>query len=196
MVPNPRAGLLARPPSIPPALARRIDRLALLAHAFHRFAHHPLCGRYQGELVPLGRKLRVCRGCSLALLGLAVGALAGWFSRSIDAGLTIWLIPATGLALTLLPLGRSKLLRRFLPALLLAAAACHGPTLVSLLSVIAVAALLLLYRRKGPNRIPCVTCPQRTLEVCEGFAPIVRRERAFQRLSGRWLAKEMSRASQ
>ena len=48
---------------------------------------------------------------------------------------------------------------------------------VALLSVGLGAASLLLYRRKGPNRVPCTTCPERTLEVCSGFAPIVRRER-------------------
>jgi len=178
---------VSRAPAIPAALARRIDRLAWIAHAFHRFAHHPLCDRYQGELVPLGHRTRVCRGCALALLGASVGALAGAALRSTALGPAIWLMPAAGLALALLPLGRSKLLRRFLPALLLTATALHGPPAVALLGLGLGAAMLLLYRRKGPNRVPCSTCPERTLEVCSGFAPIVRRERAFRRLSGRWL---------
>ena len=182
------AGLRAGgPPPIPVALARRIDRLAWVAHAFHRFAHHPLCDRYQGELVPLGHRLRICRGCSLALLGASVGSLGGAALRTADLGPASWLLPAASLALAFLPLGRSKLLRRFLPALLLTFAAFQGPLPVALLSVGLGAASLLLYRRKGPNRVPCTTCPERTLEVCSGFAPIVRRERAFQRLSGRWL---------
>ena len=178
---------VSRAPPIPARLARRIDRLARHAHAFHRFAHHPLCDRYGGELVQLGHALRICRGCSLALIGALVGALAGGLSRSSALGPAIWLVPAIGLALVLLPLGRSKLLRRFLPTLLLSFAAFGGPALLSLFSVTLAATMLVLYRRKGPNRVPCVTCPERSLEVCSGFAPIRRRERAFRRLSGRWL---------
>jgi len=62
---------------IPPDLARRLDRLARRAHAFHRFAHHPLCGRYRGEVVPLGRRARVCLGCTLGTAGLAAGLALG-----------------------------------------------------------------------------------------------------------------------
>ncbi len=174
-------------PSIPPLLARRIDRLAVVAHAFHRFAHHPLCDRYAGELVQLGHRARVCRGCALAFLGAGMGTVAGWLSRGISLGQIALLLPAVGLLLAIVPFGRLKILRRLLPALLLTAAVFHGPASVSLLSVTLAAATLVLYRRKGPNRVPCTTCPERTLEVCSGFAPIVRRERAFRRLSGRWI---------
>jgi hypothetical protein len=178
----------SRRPSIPRPLARRIDRLARLAHAFHRFAHHPLCDRYQSELIPLGRRLRLCRGCTLGLLGLVAGSAAGWFTRSHALGVAIWIAPVAGVALATLPLGRSKVLRRFLPALLLTLGAVHGPLLLSAGSALGAAWLLTLYRRRGPNRVPCHACPQRTFEVCAGFAPIVRRERAFRRLSGRWLS--------
>ena len=186
---------VSRAPAIPARLARRLDRLARYAHAFHRFAHHPLCDRYQGELVALGHRHRICRGCSLAFLGLSCGAAAGALTRSIDFGPGAWLWPVIGLGLALLPLGRSKLLRRFLPALLLASATFHGPALLSLLGVMLAATMLVLYRRKGPNRVPCITCPERSLEVCSGFVPIVSRERAFRKLSGRWLANEMTARS-
>jgi hypothetical protein len=175
------------PPRIPPSLARRIDRLSRHAHAFHRFAHHPLCDRYQGELIPLGHRTRLCRGCALALFGLVLGGAAGWLTRSVNLGLVAWLLPAAAPSLALLPLGRSKVLRRFAPALLLSTSALHGPLPLSASSALVAGALLALYRRKGPDRVQCTTCPQRSLEVCAGFAPIVRRERAFRRLSGRWL---------
>ena len=35
----------------PKALRRKIDRLSRAAHRFHRFAHHPLCERYAGEVI-------------------------------------------------------------------------------------------------------------------------------------------------
>jgi len=174
-------------PEIPAALARRIDRLARRAHAFHRFAHHPLCDRYQGELITLGHRARLCRGCTLALVGLVLGAAAGWLTRTADLGLAAWLSPAVGLGLAVMPLGRSKILRRLAPAFLLSASAFHGPWVLSAASALVFAGLLALYRQRGPSRIPCLTCPQRTLEVCAGFGPIVRRERAFRKLTGRWL---------
>ena len=70
---------------IPPELARRVDRLARRAHAFHRWAHHPLCSWYAGDVIRLGRRVRVCLGCTLTgagaitgiALGLAVPALPG-----------------------------------------------------------------------------------------------------------------------
>ena len=36
---------------IPPQLARRLDRLSVAAHRFHRWAHHPLCTEYEGEVL-------------------------------------------------------------------------------------------------------------------------------------------------
>ncbi len=54
------------------------------------------------------------------------------------------------------------------------------------LGVAAVAALR-AYRRRVPWRLPCGTCPQHRDAVCDGFRPVVRRERALHRLSGRLL---------
>src|SRR5688500_15321315 len=62
---------------VSPTVARAIDRLSRRAHRFHRFAHHPLCAQYAGELVRLGRKGRLCRGCLYAALGCVAGAAAG-----------------------------------------------------------------------------------------------------------------------
>ena len=42
----------------------------------------------------------------------------------------------------------------------------------------------LAYRRRGPSRTPCANCPERLQPApCSGFARIVRRERAFQRVA-------------
>ncbi|HET8714991.1 MAG TPA: hypothetical protein VFM16_04150, partial [Holophagaceae bacterium] len=59
-------------PRTPPALRRRLDRLARRAHAFHRFAHHPLCAEYAGERLRVG-KVHLCRGCTLLGAGLLAG---------------------------------------------------------------------------------------------------------------------------
>src|ERR1700760_868287 len=58
---------------LPTPTARLVDRLARRAHAFHRFAHHPLCDRYASELIPLGRRARLCRGCACAAIGALLG---------------------------------------------------------------------------------------------------------------------------
>jgi hypothetical protein len=50
----------------------------------------------------------------------------------------------------------------------------------------ALTAALVLYRLRGPDRTPCLACPERDSPVpCRGYAAIVRRERTFQRLAAR-----------
>src|SRR3954471_6162611 len=66
---------------LPQRTVRAIDRLAQRAHAFHRFAHHPLCERYASELIPLGRRARLCRGCASAATGALLGALSALVLR-------------------------------------------------------------------------------------------------------------------
>ncbi len=183
---------------VPRALAKRIDRLSVRAHAFHRFAHHPLCGSYRGEVVELGRKTRVCRGCLAAGLGLVSGVILG-LGASPGFGLeACMLLGAAALGLSSLALRLPKFVCRYLPAALGAAAttaATRGILERDLhaLGVVGVALLLgcggfIVYRRRGPYRSACEQCPERNdSRPCSGLAPIVRRERAFQRLSQRWL---------
>jgi hypothetical protein len=181
---------------IPKPLARRIDRLSRHAHAFHRFAHHPLCGRYAGELVALGRRDRLCRGCLLAVSGASAGLAVGIALPTLG-GLAL----ALGLGLAavavgwLAPARRSKLGTRLLPAAALACAfgaGLRGPVASGApLSGAALASglgFLWAYRRHGPNRAPCLTCPEyAALVPCSGVQPILRREAAFRRLTSRWL---------
>jgi hypothetical protein len=44
-----------------------------------------------------------------------------------------------------------------------------------------------LYKRRGPWRSACVTCPERLHAPCSGYRFAWRRERAFQRLAHRWI---------
>ncbi|HKU43355.1 MAG TPA: hypothetical protein VJR89_34575 [Polyangiales bacterium] len=174
---------------IPRPLARRIDRLARRAHAFHRFAHHPLCDRYAGELIHL-RRQRVCRGCACALLGAALGSLS-----AVVAPLPVLpalLATAVALAASLVALRRGfrpgKLWSRALPAGLIAhagiAALLAGELAAACAVLAALGVLARVYRTRGPDRTPCSSCPERTREVpCSGFRDIVRAERAFVRRS-------------
>lgn len=172
-----------------------VDRLARRAHAFHRFAHHPLCERYAGELIPLGRKARLCRGCSYAALGALGGAASAFFARPSFGALALSAALGLGLLATSLAWRPPKWLGRALACATVSFAAvgglCSGQLLPRALSLvlIAVGGLFLWgYRQRGPNRGPCQTCPERLAPtVCSGLGPIVRRERAFRRLAQRFI---------
>lgn len=191
-----------------PWLARHIDRLAQRAHAFHRYAHHPLCSRYQSEVIRIGRRWRLCRGCSFTLGGLLSGAALGLFVPAPRALLVAALALALLLAAqsVLLPqlLRRrlGKLGTRGLPAF--AAAFCVSASVLqprtwdlALAALLGVSALFVLYRRRGPDRAPCTTCPEYGGPVtCSGFVEIVRAERAFQRRSLQLIALDSRRRSE
>jgi hypothetical protein len=190
-------------PRTPAALSVKIDRLSRAAHRFHRFAHHPLCAEYRTEVVQIGRRARVCRGCLAAATGAASGLLASLVVAPPPAllapmfamGLLLGAASTFSLAVRS-RMHATKLLSRFLPSL--AVAFALGRTIQLGWEGIALAAAggasllgaLRLYRRRGPDRTPCATCVERNLpRACRGIAPIVRRERAFRRLAGRWLAR-------
>jgi hypothetical protein len=192
-----------------PAVTRRIAGLARHAHAFHRFAHHPLCDRYRGELIALRGNTRVCRGCASALGGTVLGTVAA-LSLHLPVAPVAALSFASGLCLagSLIALRRkptprrgariSKLISRGIPAALTSA------SLVALLMAAAWSRFALLlgatalcvraYRRRGPDRSPCLQCPERIQsEPCSGYAPIVRAERAFRRRAHQLLDLETER---
>jgi hypothetical protein len=180
---------------IEPALARRLARLARRAHAFHRFAHHPLCDRYAGELIALRGRRRICRGCASALGGAVLGAT---LSASLHLPPLPLLVASSvclvGSGIALLrrsPLATSrlrsaKLISRAIPAALTTAgmvALLMAAAWAQFALLLAGAALWLqVYRRRGPDRRACQQCPERSGAVpCRGYLPIVQAERAFRR---------------
>ncbi len=186
---------------IPRPVARELDALSRAAHRFHRFAHHPLCDEYAGEVVRLGRRGRVCRGCLFAAVGTLVGGTASLVFR-VSPVFAAALVVATAALVhttTVLRSGKrfSKLLTRFLPGVALGLALCVslGATAwprggLVLLTGLVYGSAAVLYRRRGGDRTPCATCPERTRATpCRGLAPIVRRERAFQRAAARVLTR-------
>jgi hypothetical protein len=173
--------------------AIKLDRLSRGAHRFHRFAHHPLCDRYAGEVVRVGR-VRLCRGCTFAITGGLVGGIVG---LAVDAATSLDVLVAplatvAGFALIIATLYARrrfpKLVTRLVPAALFALAMTCGVLSFEPLGIAAalgaatiVGGLRLLYGKRGADRTPCTTCPERTWTPCSGFAPIIRREAAFQR---------------
>lgn len=178
-----------------PLQARRLDRLSRAAHRFHRHAHHPLCDRYAPELLRLrwrSRRIYLCRGCTLATLGALLGTAAGLVLASPTTALAS-LVAATLLVLPTIvtPRRLPKLVTRLVPAALFALAITSSIVahrwLLAAIAITLVAGLRLLYGRRGGDRTPCTTCPERTASPCSGFVQIVRREQAFQRLARRLL---------
>jgi hypothetical protein len=183
------------------ATRRRIGALQRRAHAFHRYAHHPLCGAYAREVFQVGKKTRLCKGCLMTAggvlfggaLGLAATYRPGTFSSALtNAPGTFLEVLAVSAALLLFLTRRRlpKLLTRAIPAFLLSSVAARMFLVHSWIGLgvgVALAAgSFVLYRRRGPERSPCVTCPERsTTKVCSGFSPIDRAERAFVRVSHR-----------
>jgi hypothetical protein len=179
-----------------PATRRTIDRLALRAHAFHRYAHHPLCGRYSGELVTLGRRTRLCRGCLAVALGAVSGLLVGAVLPSHPATPVVLLSLGALCGAASLRLRLPKVVGRFAPALAgaasLSAALAQRSTAVAVAVLAVLGVLSVLYRRRRPDRSPCTTCPELGRPgPCSGFAPIVRRERAFQRVAERLIDRDL-----
>ncbi|BDU73836.1 hypothetical protein [Mesoterricola silvestris] len=176
---------------IPRDLARRIDRFSRRAHRFHRYAHHPLCAAYRGEVVAMGR-IRICKGCLLAATGGLAGAGAG---LAAPPGLSWALLAVWAAGLAVLTRWRpGKGLSRFLPAalgtFLVTQGLRSGPAgwAVALLATGALGAFWMHYRHRGPNRQACLACPEAAgPAVCSGFRPMVRREKAFRRVTGGWL---------
>jgi hypothetical protein len=177
---------------LPRALARRLDRLALQAHRFHRFAHHPLCDEYSAEVLRPSRRLYLCKGCTLAGLGMGAGVVVA-LTLPLEAGAVLGFICAGTMGLALRSRRRSKWLTRFAPTLGLTAISFLGLRqggavgfLATGLALLALGSGLVLYRLRRPDRTPCMACPERESPVpCRGYAAIVRRERAFQRLAAR-----------
>ena len=173
-------------PPLARRLARRIDRLAWRAHAFHRFAHHPLCDAYQHEVLRVGRRLRVCKGCTLLAAGLVAGVVGGACAQpSIGWGVTALLV-ALVLGVLSLRLRVPKIVGRLLPGVGLGMGLWAG-WLCALATLLIVAIAGILYRRRGVERSRCELCHEREFRPCSGFASIVRRERAFRRRVDRWL---------
>ena len=176
-------------------LALRLDRLAIAAHAFHRFAHHPLCDRYSAEVVRLGRRTRICRGCALALLGAALGTVAGVLQGMPPLALVSLTIACP---LALIRWRRSKMATRLVPGFGIAFAfssVVHRPSGLSIgvaaLACLCAGAFAAAYRLRGPNRSPCGTCHERAgSRTCSGLRPIVLRERAVMRKTGALIRAE------
>ncbi|MFT3692502.1 MAG: hypothetical protein QM831_05125 [Kofleriaceae bacterium] len=177
---------------------KALDRLSRRAHRFHRFAHHPLCEQYAGEVVRIG-KTRLCRGCTFAVVGGAVGGAAGLVVGG-DVRLAIAAVGVGGFLLLATLYSKpgasdvgkrhSKWITRLIPAALFAFAMTTsmltfrtaGFALAGGAAAI-VGGLRLLYGRRGADRSPCTACPERTQSPCSGFRAIVQRERAVQRVA-------------
>ena len=162
--------------------------MARKAHAFHRFAHHPLCAAYEQELIVLGRSSRICKGCTLALVGLLCGAVTGIFVRLTGMSASIALVLALLLLLTSLRRRLPKVLNRGAAGALIGLALTQGVGAFVLGGAV-LALAYQLYRLRGPDRGPCASCPENGNPSCSGFRPILEAERAFRQAASELLSR-------
>ena len=181
------------------------DRLATrlawwrLAWPF-RWAHKPLCTRFEAGVVRLGR-LHLCRGCLAAALGVVLGAALA--AVAAPATLLVALsatIPA--LAFLSAPGRHVRLPQPARDALRLAAGTCPpfivaallgGHLLEGALAAVALAVLVLVHRRRrAPLRADlCTGCPELEQDaVCSGFARQARAVQVHERYVERALHRE------
>lgn len=148
-------------------------------------------------MIRLGRTW-LCKGCTFALLGALVGTLAGMAFPPPESGgfLALGVLAAGGLgAMLARPLG--KIATRLFPLGCLGFVEAQSLRMwdalgwaVAIIGAGSLALAITIYRRRGPWRGECATCPEREERPCSGFRRQLRRERAFQRLGGRMLRRE------
>ncbi len=185
-------------PALPPQLARRLDVLAREAHAFHRYAHHPLCGAYGSDVIQVRHRFWICRGCTYVAVGTLSGlALGAAVHMPVGAVFGSALVMLFASAYEIDETRPAKERSRLLPATALGLAVGAGlvagtlPGLALALGGVGMFGFMAAsYRKKGPDRSPCATCPEANCgDTCSGLKPIVRREQAYQRLSARIIAQ-------
>jgi len=153
-----------------PAPGMRSRRPGILAAAMLALVFGLLAA---GLLAPRPPPPLLAAGAALLLL-LALGSVRAGPAR-----------PARKLVTRLLPMA----LAAALPAAGLRAADGAGLA-AALFAAATLAAALGAYRRRGPDRAPCAACPERPAgPACSGFREVVRRERSFARLAGRWISR-------
>jgi hypothetical protein len=153
--------------------------LQTLRHSWwYRFAHRPLCDRFEGGAFRIG-KLRLCRGCTWLWFGVVVGAVV-----AIGPGVAV--PPAAALLAVSLGLSHPRLYRK-LPRLLRAALrvsmgagaalllfrVVHGELLVPGVAAVVLLALRHVYVRVRAKlkREACEGCPELGAPgVCSGYA--------------------------
>jgi len=130
-----------------------------------------------------------------------LGGLGGLTAGAVLPSPPVWgqvSLAALGSLAAIPALGRRrwpKSLTRTLPLGLLAFLTLQAirsggplPWFLATLAGAAATAVLLAYRRRGPDRTPCATCPEfNAAGTCRGYREIHTRERAFARLASRWL---------
>jgi hypothetical protein len=144
---------------------------------------------YRGEVFRVGRRLRLCKGCTLFVAGILLGlAMGGAYGPSPLAGAIGWIL-ALALGIGSLRWRVPKVVGRLLPGTWLGFAFCAGWP-CALLSLATIVLGYLLYRRRGLDRSRCQPCHERDRRPCSGFLLMVRRERAFQRKAGQWIDRD------
>lgn len=157
-------------------------RLLWLAYAWpFRFAHKPLCDRFHGDVLHVGR-LNVCRGCTFLYAGLVAGIAALATLRPDSTTVAAILAALAALcAIGSHPARHGRWPRPVRDALRFASGALPslagalfvaGAPLLGALALVGLAGLYVAYARarSGIKARACDGCPELGAEcVCSGF---------------------------
>ena len=159
------------------ARAWSLRRLWWRRSYWFRWAHKPLCDRFQRDVLSVG-KVRLCRSCTLAWFGVAVGAVA----MAIGGTSTAWsaVVLASMVVAASLPSRYARYPRWARDALRFslgwvigvgAVAVLIGPHLPGLLIAGGLAAAWAPFQasRRKRRQDLCHGCPQLGTGICSGF---------------------------
>jgi hypothetical protein len=167
-----------------PALARRLRWRARwswwIRSGWFRFAHKPLCRRFEQDVIRIGR-LRFCRSCAALAGGIFCGG-AAW-AGGLLTGPALWVSAGLGLGLVTASLATSferwprplRSLHRFATGCLPALALACGFEAGTATGMVALAWTLTLYlrlrqRHRRTRAEQCAGCPElKRAGLCSGY---------------------------
>ena len=189
------------------ARSRIADRLLELRYRWtFQWAHHPLCTRFEHDVLRWGL-LHLCRSCTALGFGLAAAALVWTLAPIPSYAMHVGLV--LGAAAILVPLGRPRIHARLARPVRDASRGATGALIVSVLAFVptgrplaavalglplAGAAWWLARRRNDARASRCDGCDELGRGVCSGYARQAERLRAWEEQAAARLAGRMVRS--
>jgi hypothetical protein len=174
-----------------------------LKHSYpFRWAHKPLCDRFEHDVVQVG-KMHLCRSCTCVYLTLLIALIAGWMSQGTANTLTQPLIITLGFGIVLIgsfpkwykqwPRWTRELLRGGMGLCLAMILLCllHGQFVLSLSLSLMLFGFWRHYliKRAGRRSTCCDGCSELGKGICSGYHLQAEGARSYEISATDWLMK-------